>query len=257
MKKVLLTGHMGFIGSGLWKRLATKETYEPEYQLTGIDLKHSSDILHYQYNRFSPEEDIDLVIHLAAKAGVRESVENPKAYWETNVEGTRKILEAYPNTRVLVASSSSAHEPYLNPYAATKYITETIPHSNCCFMRFHTVYNDSARTGMFFDKLFKGEVEYITEHERDFIHLEDMLDAIEALIDNPQVKGTFDIGTGRTIKMNDILPNLPIKTDTPRERQRTCADTSFMKENCGWEAKIKIEDFLKEHNEVLCHYNNG
>ena len=243
--KILITGHRGFIGSGLWNRLFLLE------DVKGIDLKDGNDILTAEL----PE--VDLVVHLAAKAGVRESVKDPKAYWETNVEGTKRILEHYKDTRVLVASSSSVYEPHLNPYSATKFITESIPHSNCCFMRFHTVYNESARTGMFFDKLFKGEVKYITEHVRDFIHLEDMLDALYALIYNPHVRGTFDIGTGKTIKMSDICPDLPIKTDTPRERQRTCANTSFMKVNCGWEAKRLVTEFLKENHEIIRYYNNG
>tara|TARA_A100001201_G_scaffold117547_1_gene101156 strand:+ start:892 stop:1626 length:735 start_codon:yes stop_codon:yes gene_type:complete len=243
--RILITGHQGFIGSGLWKRLEDKHT------LYGIDIKSGDDILEADL----PE--VDLVIHLAAKAGVRESVKDPKKYWETNVEGSKRIIEHYKDTRIMAASSSSVYESYLNPYSATKYIMEQIPHDDICYMRFHTVYNDSARTGMFFDKLFKGTVEYITEHERDFIHLEDMLDALESLIGNPQVKGTFDIGTGRTIKMNDILPNLPIKTDTPRERQKTKAKTDFMRYWCNWDAKRKIEDFLEEHSEIIRNNNNG
>jgi nucleoside-diphosphate-sugar epimerase len=243
--KILITGHQGFIGSGLWNRLFLLEDVQ------GIDLKSGKDILTAEL----PE--VDLVVHLAARAGVRESVKDPKKYWETNVEGTKRILEHYKDIRVLVASSSSVYEPHLNPYSATKFITESIPHPNCCFMRFHTVYNESARTGMFFDKLFKGSVEYITEHERDFIHLEDMLDALHSLIYNPQVKGTFDIGTGKTVNMRHICPNLPVKTDTPRERQKTQADTTFMKENCGWEAKRKVEDFLEEHFESIRNYYNG
>ena len=243
--KILITGHRGFIGSGLWNRLFLLE------DIQGIDLKDGNDILTAEL----PE--VDLVVHLAAKAGVRESVKDPKLYWETNVEGTKRVLEHYKDTRVLVASSSSVYEPHLNPYSATKFITESIPHSNCCFMRFHTVYNESARTGMFFDKLFKGEVKYITEHERDFIHLEDMLDALQQIIYNPNVKGTFDIGTGRTIKMSDICPDLPIKTDTPRERQKTQADTSFLELKCNWKAKRRVTEFLKEHSEVIRNYNNG
>ena len=243
--RILITGHQGFIGSGLWNRLFLTET------LHGIDIKSCKNILTAEL----PE--VDLVVHFAAKAGVRESVKDPKSYWETNVEGTKRILEHYQDTRVLVASSSSVYEPHLNPYSATKFITESIPHPNCCFMRFHTVYNESARTGMFFDKLFKGKVKYITEHERDFIHLEDMLDAIVSLIDTPTASGTFDIGTGRTIKMSDICPDLPIKTDTPRERQKTKANTDFMRYRCNWEAKIKIEDFLEEHSEIIRNNNNG
>lgn len=242
--RILITGHRGFIGSALWKRLWLTN------RLHGMDIKDSNDIL----NAHLPE--VDLVIHLAAKAGVRESIENPKAYWETNVQGTRRILEHYQDTRVLVASSSSAHEPYLNPYSMSKYVAETIPHPNCCQMRFHTVYNENARSGMFFDKLFKGELTYITEHERDFIHRDDLIDAIEALIFNPSVKGVFDIGTGRTTVMSDICPKLPIKSFTPFERQKTQADTTFMKENCGWEAKIKVEDFLEENFESIRNYYN-
>ena len=71
------------------------------------------------------------------------------------------------------------------------------------------------------------------------------------------VKGKFDIGTGNTIKMNDILPNLPIKTDTPRERQKTQADTEFMLYHCGWMAERTVEEFLKEHSEVIRNNNNG
>ena len=244
--RILITGHKGFIGSRLWERLEDKHT------LYGIDLAEGDNILG---GTNLPE--VDLVIHLAARAGVRESVENPKKYWETNVEGSKRIIEHYKNTRIMAASSSSVYAPHLNPYSATKYIMEQIPHDNICYMRFHTVYNESARTGMFFDKLFKGTVKYITEHERDFIHLEDMCDALELLIMNPSVKGTFDIGTGKTIKMNDICPDLPIVTDTPRERQRTCADTFFMLYHCGWMAEIKVEDFLKEHSESIRNNNNG
>lgn len=247
--KILITGDRGFIGSGLWERLKLK--YRNEHILYGIDLKGGNDI------KYANLPKVDLVIHLAALAGVRESVKDPKSYWETNVEGSKRIIEHYKDTRILAASSSSVYAPHLNPYSATKYIMEQIPHDNICYMRFHTVYNESARTGMFFDKLFKGEVKYITEHERDFIHLEDMLDALEALINNPRVKGIFDIGTGRTIKMSDVCPNLPIKTDTPRERQKTQADTSFMEINCGWKAKRLVTEFLKEHSEVIRNYNNG
>jgi len=244
--RILITGHKGFIGSRLWERLDHESI-----TLYGIDIKDGDDILD------TPLPEVDLVIHLAARAGVRESVKDPKTYWETNVEGSKRIIKHYKDTRILAASSSSAYAPHLNPYSATKYIMEQIPHNNICYMRFHTVYNDSARTGMFFDKLFKGTVKYITKHERDFIHLEDMCDALELLITNPNVKGTFDIGTGKTIKMNDICPDLPIKTDTPRERERTCADTSFMTINCGWQAKRLVTEFLKENSEIIRYYNNG
>ena len=82
-------------------------------------------------------------------------MENPKHYWDNNVIATHKILKHYANTRVLFASSSSQYEPWLNPYAASKNVIEAIPHSNRVAMRFHTVYGETNRQGMFFDKLKK------------------------------------------------------------------------------------------------------
>ena len=62
-------------------------------------------------------------------------------------------------------------------------------------MRFYTVYDDNQREGMFFDKLKKGTLEYVTNHTRDFIHMEDCLDAIELLVFNPEVTGVIDVGS--------------------------------------------------------------
>jgi nucleoside-diphosphate-sugar epimerase len=97
---------------------------------------------------------------------------------------------------------------------------EKIPHPDICFMRLHTVYSDSPRKNMFFDKLLSGTLEYVTDHERDFIHLDDVCKAIKILIESSYT-GSLDIGTGATIKISDICPNLPIVYNTPFERQQT------------------------------------
>ena len=102
---------------------------------------------------------MDLVIHLAGIGGVRESLADPKKYWDNNVEGTKRILEHYKDTRVLFASSSSQYDPWRNPYAASKHCIEYIPHDNCVAMRFHTVYSETPRLNMFFDKLITGKLE--------------------------------------------------------------------------------------------------
>ena len=113
--KILITGNKGFIGSELSKRLEEKN-----HKIFGIDIKDGKNI-------FTAElPEVDLVIHLAAIGGVRESMSDPKKYWDMNVEGTRKILEHYQKTRVLYAGSSSQYEPHLNPYAATKNVIEYV-----------------------------------------------------------------------------------------------------------------------------------
>jgi len=230
---ILITGNEGFIGSNLERYLVGKD-----YVVTGLDIKSGNNILTCKL------PDCELVIHLAGIGGVRESLADPAKYWENNVEGTRRILDHYKNVRVLVASSSSQYEPHLNPYAASKHTIESIPHDNCVFMRFHTVYGSTPRSGMFFDKLINGTLEYVTEHSRDFVHVDDVCSAIETLM-NCNFTGPVDIGTGQSIKISDICPNLPVKKDTVGERTHTCADTSIIK-SLGFSTTISVLDFVKQ-----------
>jgi UDP-glucose 4-epimerase len=229
--KILITGHEGFIGSNLLQYLTEKN-----YVVTGLDIKSGNDILTCNL------PDCDVVVHLAGIGGVRESIDDPAKYWRTNVEGTRRILEHYTDKRILVAGSSSQYEPHLNPYAASKYVIEKIPHTNTVFMRFHTVYGPSPRAGMFFDKLINGCVEYITGHSRDFIHIMDVCNVIELLISS-KFTGPIDIGTGLSIKMIDICPDLPIKHSTPNERIATCANTTTLT-SLGFECRHSVLEFI-------------
>jgi len=238
--KILITGHKGFIGTALFNRL------NKIYEVTGYDLDDGQDLL---YNEL-PNIEFDLIIHLAGRSGVRESIQNPTSYWMNNVEASRRLFDRYPDTRILYASSSSAYEPDLNPYAASKFILEELAerYPNTLGMRFHTVYNDSCpRENMFFNKLRNGTLEYVTRHHRDFVHLEDVLDAIEILIKKDYVKGTIDIGTGNPIKIQDLAPGLPVRLNTPGEREWTCANTEKMKA-LGWKPKYSVENFLTNNN---------
>jgi len=236
---ILLTGHKGFIGSVLLKALELNHT------VTGIDLLDGNDLLTCEF----PNQDFDLVIHLAGRSGVRESIKDPAAYWMNNVEASRRLFERYHNTRILYASSSSAYEPDLNPYAASKYVLEELAERYCdtLGLRFHTVYSTNPRKNMFFDKLFNGTLEYTTTHYRDFVHLFDVIDAINILIHHTHIKGTIDIGSGVPIKIQDFAPELPVRLNTPTERQWTCANLEKMK-HLGFKPKYSIEKFLTTRN---------
>ncbi len=236
---ILLTGHKGFIGSALEYRLLRSN-----HVVFGIDLKDSAsdDLLHYT----NWPKKIDLVIHLAGKSGVRESLKDPAGYWMNNIEASRRLFEAYPDTRILYASSSSAYEPDLNPYAASKFCLEELAcrYPNTLGMRFHTVYSDTCpRENMFFKRLRSGTLEYTTNHYRDFIHLQDVLDAIEILIKDKRVNGVIDIGTGNPIRIQDLAPDLPVRLNTPGERTFTCANTERMKD-LGFKPKYTVENYL-------------
>ena len=230
--KILITGNQGFIGSNLESYLKNLG-----YIVTGLDIKSGNDIL------FCNLPECDLVIHLAGIGGVRESLADPAKYWQNNVSGTQRILDHYKDVRVLVAGSSSQYEPHLNPYAASKHIIEYIPHINVVFMRLHTVYSSNPRKGMFFDKLINGNLEYVTTHYRDFIHVDDVCSAIDILIKS-NYTGSIDIGTGLNVKISNICPTLPIRIDTIGERASTCADTTLIK-SLGFNPKYSVFDFIR------------
>ena len=240
---ILLTGSDGFIGSALYQRLI-----KSGHTVFGIDIKRG---IEFDLNYFNQwPEDIDLVIHLAGRSGVRESLADPASYWINNVDASRRLFERYADIRILYASSSSAYEPDLNPYAASKYVLEELAerYPNTLGMRFHTVYSDSCpRENMFFNKLRNGTLEYTTRHYRDFIHLDDVLDAIEILIEKDYVKGTIDIGTGHPVRIQDLAPDLPVRLNTPGEREWTCANTEKMKA-LGFKPKYTVEKFLTNNN---------
>ena len=183
-KKALITGAAGFIGYHISKRLL-----DEGWRVIGLDCmsnyydvslkEHRESMLlksaHYKsvhekvetpdvlLNLFKVEQP-DTVIHLAAQAGVRYSIENPRAYLESNINGTFELLEAareYPPQQMLLASTSSAYGanedmPYketvkadhqMSFYAASKKSTENMAHSYAhlfglpiTMFRFFTVY---------------------------------------------------------------------------------------------------------------------
>ena len=235
--KILLTGHRGFIGSRLLKAL------ELNHEVFGVDIKDGPQ---FDLNCFDMwPSDVDLVIHLAGRSGVRESTKDPAAYWRNNIDASRRLFDHYADTRILNASSSSDYEPDLNPYAASKYVLEELAerYSDTLGMRFHTVYSDTPRDGMFFDKLFNNKLEYVTRHYRDFVHILDVIDAIHILIDAIHVNGTIDIGTGHPVRIQDMAPDLPVRLNTPGERSWTCANMEKMKA-LGFKPKYSVEKFL-------------
>ena len=246
---ILLTGHRGFIGSSLINVLRLNHT------VTGIDLVDGDNLLTCEL----PNQKFDLVIHLAGRSGVRESIKDPSAYWMNNVEASRRLFERYAGTRILYASSSSAYEPDLNPYAASKYILEELAerYPDTLGMRFHTVYSSYPRENMFFDKLFNKKLEYVTTHYRDFVHLHDVIDAINILIEAKHVNGVLDIGSGEPIKIQDLAPDLPVRLNTPNERKWTCANLEKMK-TLGYKPKYNVEKYLtKADTGVIINLFNG
>jgi UDP-glucose 4-epimerase len=234
---ILVTGHRGYIGSALVERLKKYNS------IVGYDLKDGHDI-----NTIPLKEKFNLIIHLAGLSGVRESIKDPAAYWYHNVEASKRLFSVHgPDTRILYASSSSAAEPDLNPYAASKFCIEMAGgrYRGSLGMRFHTVYSDTPRKGMFVDKILNNKLEYVTNHSRDFIHMEDLLDAIE-LLTASQYGGTIDVGTGTSVQIASLAPaDTPLRVNTEGERIQTCAHTKKLEE-IGFKPKYDIVKFLND-----------
>ena len=241
--KILLTGSEGFIGQHLQSFLKDK------HNLICLDKKTGNDLLTCDL-----DYDVDLVIHLAGLSGVRDSLDNPVEYWTNNVVATYRVFKQFKNgPKILYASSSTAREPWRNPYAMSKFYMETIAPHNALGMRFTTVYGPGAREQMLIPKILRDQVSYINvDHSRDFIHIEDVLTAIGFLIVNKiKKRKVIDVGTGVSNKLIDILSHLNIDVKDKRmgtmfERKDNKAQIGVLSE-MGWVPKTNLLDYLKEN----------
>ncbi len=231
--KTLVTGSAGFIGFHLARRLLAEghevvgiDAMVPYYDLTLKEARHR---LLAQSPGFRPlildladagrlgavmaEETPDVLVHLAAQAGVRYALEHPESYIHNNVVASYAVMEAcrhHPVEHLLVASTSSAYGanmsmPFretdavatpLNIYAATKLATENIAHSYAHLwnqpttaFRFFTVYGPWGRPDMalfkFTDAILRGRPIDVYNHglmERDFTYVDDLVEAILRLV---------------------------------------------------------------------------
>ena len=235
-KVALVTGAAGFIGYHISRKLL-----DEGWRVIGLDcisdyyeisLKESRESYLLQASGYRSiherveepgvlmklfeEEKPNIVIHLAAQAGVRHSIENPRAYLESNIVGSFELLEAaraFPPKHIMLASTSSAYGaneaiPYkesqkadhqMSFYAATKKSTENMAHSYSHLfnlpitaLRFFTVYGPWGRPDMALFKFTKAilngdkiDVYNQGDMKRDFTYIDDLVTNIRMLLDLP------------------------------------------------------------------------
>ena len=236
---ILLTGSEGFIGQHLNKFLN-----EQGHKVICLDKKTGNDLVSCDL-----KYSVDLVIHLAGLSGVRDSLGRPEEYWIQNVIAGQRLFDFFKDTRILYASSSTAHEPWKNPYAMSKYSLERIAPANSIGMRFTTVYGPNARESMLIPRILRNDVPYInTNHSRDFIHINDLVRAIDTLIKS-DFKGITDIGSGVTNNLVELVDYFGIDCERAvgeeNERLDNLADNTILNK-IGWSPNIKLYDYIKE-----------
>ena len=243
---ILLTGCDGFIGKHLNTYLSTK------HKIIGLDAKSGNNLLVCDLNY-----NVDLVIHLAARSGIKDSLDNPTDYWKNNVIASKRLFDHFKNTKILYASSSTAYEPFRNPYALSKYAMEQIAPNNSLGMRFTTAYGPGARESMLIPRILRNDLEYInTNHSRDFIHVNDIVSAIDVLIDSHintpyRYNGVIDVGTGITNTLTSIIDHFKLNVKRlegdEHERLDNKADINILND-LGWKPKYELITYIERNN---------
>ena len=260
MKKILLTGAAGFIGSNTATALLGRgdtvvgvdnlnDYYDPARKQANLDdvramapdpskfIFHRADIRDEAgIDSLFAEHRFDAIIHLAAMAGVRASIEDPKLYLDVNLGGTLNLLEAakrygqptfvfastssvYGRTKVIPFIESDRADRPLAPYAASKRAAELLGYSyfhlfgqNFTALRFFTVYGRRGRPDMMaykvLDNIFQGsEVPLYNNGQmhRDWTYVDDIVLGVLAAADRPLGYEVINLGRGTPILLADFV----------------------------------------------------
>ena len=238
---ITVTGSHGFIGNHLVKYLL-----DNNHSLSCWDLQIGRNICDFTLKSVL-DDTTDVIIHLAAYAGIRESFEKADEFWQNNVEYTKRVFDVAEknNVRVIYASSSACNRWYGNPYAISKYVNEFIAPENSVGLRFSTVWGEGARGDMLVPQIQNRTLKYATTHQRDLIHVSDLISAIQCIMDHPDERGVFEVGTGRTVAVDQLVAfnglDVPVNDGFDYEAQSNLLPSHRLRA-LGWEPKRFIMD---------------
>lgn len=274
-RPVAVTGAAGFIGRHLEAALSAAG-----FAVHGLDLRPRPHHRALDIRRPVPPDAFagcEVVIHLAALAGVAPSLVDPCSYRTTNVEGTRHVLlaaRAAGVRRVVIASSSSVygecHEPMaegrmrspLSPYAMTKAAAEDLTaHFRAdmerVIVRPFTVYGPGQRADMLFARLLAGEQATLFPFVRDFTYVAEVVAGMLAAVDVDLVRQTevFNLGSGRPVTAEELVDTMAAVTGSrpdvvwggrrSGEPQQTWADPTKSRVRLGLPAPVSLAEGLR------------
>ena len=270
---ILITGHKGFIGTNLAKKLEN-------HKIIGVDLKDGNNILDSNYiNTLFEFYHFDAIIHLAAIAGVGYSISHSEEVLTNNIIGFDVIAKAAIKHNVkhfIYASSSSVYGDdgtQKSPYAVSKATNElqAAMYSNLSPMkftglRFFTVYGEGIREDLAISKFIKSiknnEPIYVYgdgSQKRDFTYVDDITDAIKLIVESDKEwkNEVFDIGYGESTTVNELIDILKkfinptfdkvvYQDEKPYDVKATLANTNKLYEWFGFRPENNIEKGLQK-----------
>lgn len=270
---ILLTGHKGFIGSNLVKKLSN-------HTIIGVDLKDGNDILDSNYiNALFEFYHFDAIIHLAAIAGVGYSISHSEEVLTNNIIGFDVLAKAAIKHNVkhfIYASSSSVYGDdgtQKSPYAVSKATNElqAAMYSNLSDMkfsgmRFFTVYGEGIREDLAISKFIKAMKANEPIHvygdgtqSRDFTYVGDICEAIRLIVESDKrwKNEVFDIGYGESTTVNELIDILKViinptfdkvvyQDEKPYDVKATLANANKLYEWFGFRPKYSIKNGLRE-----------
>lgn len=279
MKKILVTGGVGFIGSNLIKvlkefnfKLVSIDDYSTGLKVNELDgVKYINDDI---LNINNIENDFDLCFHLAAQSRVQPSFDNPQESLRVNVLGTSRVMEwsRLNNTKVIYAGSSSKHhKPSESPYATYKFLGEEVCklykesyNVNVEIARFYNVYGPGENVdeiygnviGIWISKIIKGEPLPIIgdgEQKRDFVHVYDIVEGLKKIaFTDLHHEDAWELGTGVNYSINKLFQffndrfnvsyiNIPDQPGNYKETLRENDDTLKL---LNWSPKDRLEQHI-------------
>jgi len=282
MKKILVTGGAGFIGTNLIKRLLSEghrvvclDNYE-----TGTKANHVKGLVKYINADIETIEylsgDFDLVYHLAALSRIQPSFENPTETFRVNARGTEAVCEwaRAKGIKVVYAGSSSKwHDPSISPYAMYKYLGEEVCKLyrktyklDVEICRFYNVYGPNeviegdwaAVIGIWRRQVRDNEKITIVgdgEQRRDFTHVIDIVDGLYKVgLGNEKHEDAWELGCGVNYSINEMFEMFKTKfteikstylPDQLGNYRKTLRENNDTLERLNWKPQDRLEDYIK------------
>jgi UDP-glucose 4-epimerase len=275
--RVLVTGGAGFIGSKLMFRLleeGCKVCSLDDYSF-GCESRHKKGCDYFygdvsELSDYSFIGDVDFIFHLAARARIRPSFDDPSVYMRVNVNGTFNVA-SYASSKgipLVYASSGSIHAgSYRNPYTFSKEMGEEVVkfHQECrgleaAVARFFNVYGPGEVVGGSNATLIGSWRRCMEQNvpltifgdgskRRDFTHVEDIVDALVEIMKRKTFGHSFDLGRGKCHSVIEIAnmfgAEVCHEADRLGEADSSICDHSLASDLLGWDPRRDVEDYIR------------